>query len=91
MAQIGAMGAEPPMDGDPPRPSRSGGSPEPSVGLILDLGLRLAISVLLGLGPGLLLDNWLHTTPIFTLFGMVLGIGAAMYTIWVVARPSVRR
>ena len=40
---------------------------------------------------GLLLDNWLHTTPIFTLMGMVLGIGAAMYTIWDVARQSMGR
>lgn len=89
-ARTDEMGAEPPDGGDR-RPTRSGGTVQPSVGLIFDLGLRLAISVILGLGPGLLLDNWLHTTPIFTLLGMVLGIGAAMYTIWAVARPSVRR
>jgi ATP synthase protein I len=90
-ARTEVMRAEPPTDGEQPRRNRSGGTIQPSVGLIFDLGLRLAISVILGLGPGLLLDNWLHTTPIFTLLGMVLGIGAAMYTIWVVARPSVRR
>ncbi|MDP9269499.1 MAG: AtpZ/AtpI family protein [Chloroflexota bacterium] len=64
---------------------------QPGVGLIFDLGLRLAISVILGLGAGLLLDNWLRTSPVFTLLGMILGIGAAMYTIWIVARQSVRR
>ncbi len=65
--------------------------PTPGVGLVFDLGLRLAISVVLGLGVGLLLDNWLRTSPIFTLIGMVVGIGAAMYTIWDVARLSLRR
>jgi F0F1-type ATP synthase assembly protein I len=47
--------------------------------------------VILGVGSGLLVDGWLHTSPIFTLVGMVLGIGAAMYTIWDVARQSMRR
>ena len=60
-------------------------------GLALDLGLRLGISVILGVGGGLLLDGWLHSSPIFTLIGMVLGIGAAMYTIWDVARQSMGR
>ena len=73
--------------------------PEPGVdgpakanwGLALDLGLRLGISVILGVGGGLLLDGWLRSSPIFTLIGMVLGIGAAMYTIWDVARQSMGR
>jgi F0F1-type ATP synthase assembly protein I len=69
------------------------GSPSraPNWGLGLDLGIRLGVSVAIGLGGGLLLDNWLGTMPIFTLIGMVLGIGAAMVTIWSVARDSMRR
>ena len=63
----------------------------PNWGLAFDLGLRLGISVILGLGGGLLLDSWLRTSPIFTLIGMVVGIAAAMYTIWDVARDSMRR
>ena len=75
-------------DGDAPgRDTRASGS----IGIAFDLGLRLGISVILGLGGGLLLDSWLHTSPIFTLIGMVLGIGAAMYTIWDVARDAMRR
>ena len=71
-------------DGRPPtRP--------PNWALGLDLGIRLGVSVAIGLGGGLLLDNWLNTTPIFTLIGMVLGIGAAMVTIWIVARDAMRR
>jgi ATP synthase protein I len=68
-----------------------GASMPPSLGIAFDLGLRLGISVILGLGGGLLLDSWLKTSPIFTLLGMVLGIAAAMYTIWDVARGAMRR
>jgi ATP synthase protein I len=60
-------------------------------GLVLDLGLRMGVSVILGVGGGLLVDRWLGTRPIFTLIGMVLGIAAAMYTIWDVARQSMGR
>ena len=66
-------------------------APTPNWGIAFDLGLRLGISVILGLGGGLLLDSWLSTSPIFTLIGMVLGIAAAMYTIWDVARDSMRK
>ena len=61
------------------------------MGVAFDLGLRLGVSVAIGLGGGILLDNWLHTSPLFTLVGMVLGIGAAMYTIWDVARDAMRK
>jgi F0F1-type ATP synthase assembly protein I len=57
----------------------------------MDLGLRLGISVALGLGLGLIADNWLRTSPLLTLVGMVLGIAAAMYTIWDVARDNMRK
>jgi ATP synthase protein I len=66
-------------------------APGPNWGLGLDLGIRLGVSVAIGLGGGLLLDNWLGTSPAFTLVGMVLGIGAAMITIWNVARDAMRR
>lgn len=60
-------------------------------GLAFDLGLRLGISILIGLGGGLLVDSWQQTSPLFTLIGMVVGIGAAMVTIWNVARDAMRR
>ena len=75
---------EGPADGPPPtRP--------PNWAIGMDLGIRLGVSVAIGLGGGLLLDNWLQTSPVFTLIGMVLGIGAAMVTIWNVARDAMRR
>jgi len=65
--------------------------PSANWGLVLDLGVRMGVSVILGVGGGLLLDRWLGTRPIFTLIGMVLGVAAAMYTIWDVARQNMGR
>ena len=73
-----------------PRVTDDGG-PKPNWGLAFDLGLRLGVSILIGLGGGLVVDNWLQTSPLFTLIGMVLGIGAAMVTIWNVARDAMRK
>jgi F0F1-type ATP synthase assembly protein I len=60
-------------------------------GLLIDLGFRLGLSVVIGVVGGVLLDNWLGTRPIFTLLGVVVGIGAAMYSIWDVARTEMKR
>ena len=54
--------------------------------MVLDLGMRLGLSVVIGVVAGVLLDNWLGTSPLFTLLGVVVGVGAAMYSIWDVAR-----
>lgn len=58
----------------------------PNWGLVLDLGMRLGLSVVIGVVAGVLLDNWANTSPLFTLMGVAVGIGAAMYSIWDVAR-----
>jgi F0F1-type ATP synthase assembly protein I len=82
------------MTSESPRPDAGddgSSGPPPNWGLALDLGLRLGISVILGLVLGLVVDGWLHTSPLFTLLGVVLGVAAAMYTIWDVAREAMRR
>lgn len=71
--------------------ARAGGSRTADWGIAFDLGVRLGISVILGVGGGLLLDSWLRTSPILTLLGVVVGIGAAMVTIWDVAHKAMRR
>jgi F0F1-type ATP synthase assembly protein I len=81
-------------DGDTDRDAGTEPASRPqsaNMGIAFDLGIRLGVSVIVGLGGGLLLDSWLHTSPIFTLIGMALGIGAAMYTIWDVARDAMRK
>jgi F0F1-type ATP synthase assembly protein I len=75
------MSKQPPTDREPP----SGELPR-NWGLVLDLGMRLGLSVVIGVIAGVLLDNWLGTSPLFTLLGVVVGVGAAMYSIWDVAR-----
>jgi len=83
---------DPDRDADPDKRATAPAEPRPANwGIAFDLGIRLGISVILGLGGGLLLDSWLRTSPIFTLIGMVLGIGAAMYTIWDVAHDAMRK
>jgi ATP synthase protein I len=82
------MGPERGVGDDAPRRDARASS---SIGIAFDLGIRLGLSVGLGLGGGVLIDGWLRTSPIFTLIGMVLGIGAAMYTIWDVARDAMRK
>jgi F0F1-type ATP synthase assembly protein I len=73
------------------RPGREPAARSQPWGIALDLGVRLGVSVILGLGIGLIVDSWLHSSPAFTLAGVVLGVAAAMYTIWDVARGAMRR
>jgi ATP synthase protein I len=82
------MTGEPGPADEPTGPTQT---PPPNWGLAFDIGIRMGVSVVIGVGGGLLLDNWLGTRPIFTLIGMVLGIAAAMYTLWDVARDAMRR
>jgi len=48
------------------------------------LGYTFAFSVIVFAGVGFLLDRWLHTTPIITVFGTLVGAGMAFY--WVYAK-----
>ena len=81
------------MTRQPNRPEERPKETEPAQnwGMVLDLGLRLGLSVVIGIGAGVLLDNWLHTSPLFTLIGVVVGVGAAMYSIWDVARAGMKQ
>lgn len=75
----------------PKAPEDKPSTPPPqNWGMALDLGLRLGLSVIIGVLAGVLLDNWLGTRPLFILIGVVAGIGAAMYSIWDVARNTMR-
>jgi F0F1-type ATP synthase assembly protein I len=48
--------------------------PPQNWGVVLDLGMRLGLSVVIGVVAGVLLDNWLNTSPLFTLIGVVVGV-----------------
>lgn len=53
---------------------------------LLALGLTMAILVGGGLGLGLLVDDWLGTSPIGTLVGLALGVLLAGVALWDKAR-----
>lgn len=73
------------------RPGKRPVIPTANWGLAFDLGLRLGLAIVIGLLLGLAVDNWLHTSPTFTLIGLVFGVVAAFYTIWDVAKKSMNR
>lgn len=53
---------------------------------LLALGLTTGILVGGGLGLGLLVDDWLHSSPIATFVGLALGIAFAGLALWERAR-----
>jgi F0F1-type ATP synthase assembly protein I len=54
---------------------------------LLGLGLTCAVTAALPTVGGYLLDGWLHTDPLFTLLGLVLGVATAV----LVAVATIRR
>ena len=64
----------------PPEPDENAQSRGLGAGYaIMAAGFQLALAILLFLGAGILLDRWLHTKPLFTLIGVLVGLGAGMY------------
>lgn len=53
----------------------------------LDLGWRIAFAVVLTVGGGVALDQWLGTLPAFTIGGMLLGLASAFVQIARLNRP----
>lgn len=56
------------------------------LGLGMRIGIELLAAVLAGVGIGLLLDNWLETTPVFTLAFVALGFAAGVMNVIRVSR-----
>ncbi|PSR24570.1 AtpZ/AtpI family protein [Sulfobacillus thermosulfidooxidans] len=50
------------------------------------LSIQLVFSVIIGVLLGQWLDRVLHTAPLFTVLGVLLGIGAGMYGVYHLAR-----
>ena len=48
----------------------------------LAAGLRFAGGILVFMFAGLLLDRWLHTTPLFLLIGVFLGGGLGFLSVY---------
>lgn len=53
---------------------------------LMTIGLTMAILISLGLGLGLLVDDWLGSSPIATFVGLGLGVFFAGVALWERAR-----
>lgn len=62
-----------------------------SMGLVTGLGLSAVGSILLGVVAGLFLDRTLHTSPLFLLIGIFLGIAAAVLGVYKMLREELRQ
>lgn len=58
------------------------GPPVTDLASFLGHGLRWAASTALFLFLGWLLDDWLSTTPLFTILGAFIGAGAGFYSLY---------
>ncbi|MCG8605522.1 AtpZ/AtpI family protein [bacterium] len=58
------------------------------VALYVDLGLRFAIAIALGVGGGYWLDSKFDTVPLFLIIGLLLGATSGFLTIYRAAYPS---
>jgi F0F1-type ATP synthase assembly protein I len=52
------------------------------VGLATGLGCSVVASLVVFIAGGLLLDQWLDTSPVFTLIGVAIGLVGAGYQLW---------
>lgn len=52
------------------------------IGPFIDLGMRFAISIVMGAIGGLWLDSKLHTTPFLLIAGFLIGSVAGFWTIY---------
>lgn len=57
-----------------------------AAGTAVGLGCSIVTSIILFIGGGVLLDNWVNTAPLFTLIGVVLGLAAAGYELYELAQ-----
>jgi F0F1-type ATP synthase assembly protein I len=52
--------------------------PSPRAFDLMAMGLSSALMIGIGLGAGVAIDDWLHSSPIATLLGLAFGIVAAV-------------
>ncbi len=58
------------------------------VGLAAGLGCAVVASLVGAIGFGIILDQWLDKTPVFTLIGVALGLIAAGYELYELVQAS---
>ncbi len=61
------------------------------IGPYMDLGLQMAVAVLIGTALGYWLDQKLHTTPLLLLIGVLLGGSAGFINIYKTVYPAIKQ
>lgn len=61
------------------------------VGLATGMGISVVASLIVFIGLGILLDQWLDRSPLFTLAGIALGLIAAGYQLYELVLVSDRK
>ena len=65
-------------------------NPGPTGADMAGIGIYFAAAALLPIIGGVLLDGWLHTSPVFVLIGLVVGLAAGAAAIWLKVREFTR-
>ncbi len=61
------------------------------VGLATGLGISVVASLIVFIGVGIFLDQWLGRSPVFTLIGVAVGLIAAGYQLYELVLVSDRK
>ena len=67
------------VDGDRPVPA---GPSHGGFGLAMRIGVELVAALIVGVGLGYLLDDWLGTMPLMSLLGFFFGAAAGMLNVY---------
>lgn len=62
-----------------------------SLGFLSSIGISMVAATLIGLAMGYYLDQWLETSPWFTLIFLLFGIIAGFRNMFILTRREVRR
>jgi predicted F0F1-ATPase subunit len=64
------------------RQKRPDSSTWAALALLGQVGLLIVLPMLAGIGIGLFIDHQLHSTPIATLIGLLLGLAVGVYGVY---------
>jgi len=62
-----------------------------SLGFLSSIGISLVVSMLIGLAMGFYLDQWLDTSPMFTLIMLLIGIIAGFRNVYILTTRELKR
>ncbi len=70
--------------------TEEGGRNRPAIGPYMNLGMQLAVAVILGTALGYWLDSKLGTSPLFLLLGVIAGGTAGFMNVYKTVYPDRR-